>query len=93
MFRQNEFSRSEPVVWVRDWRGGPGYGYGALGRVVRSNATRVTVLVYREADRMWLLRSVGRDELRPATKDESGRIEILEAENRGDRLPDLDRAA
>ena len=95
MLRRNDYFLSQPVVWVRDWRGGPGYGVAAPGRVVRSNATRVTVLVYREADRTWLFRSVGRAELRPATRDESSRMELLEADDRGDHPlpPDLARAA
>lgn len=92
MFRRNEFSRSEPIVWVRNGNGGPGYANDAPGRVVRSGDSRVTVLVYREADRTWLMRSVGRDELRLATADEVRRIEALEAEARN-HAPDLPKAA
>lgn len=93
MFRRNDYFLSQPVVWVRNGRGGPGYGDDAPGRVVRSNAARVTVLVYREADRTWLFRSVGRAELRPATTDESSRLKVLEGEDCGDHPPDLARAA
>lgn len=93
MLRRNDYFLSQAVVWVREGRGGPGYGDNAPGRVVRSNATRVTVLVFREADRTWLFRSVGRAELRPATRDESSCLKILEAEDRGDHPPDLARAA
>ncbi|HEU0196164.1 MAG TPA: hypothetical protein VFQ88_02980 [Nevskiaceae bacterium] len=74
-----DLRRDAPVIWVREGRGGPGYGERALARVTRTNSDgRVTITVYREDDNAWVLRSVGADELQRPAADEIRRIEDLE---------------
>lgn len=78
MFDKNVFHTSEPIVWVRDGRGGPGYEDHAVGRILRASAGRVTVQVYRADDRSWVIRSVAADELQRPSEADLQRLVRLE---------------
>ena len=80
MLHKKHLLKSDPVVWVRGRRGGAGYEDRALGRIVRTGADRVTILVYRALDDAWIIRSVGAAELEPATPADLARLEMLERE-------------
>lgn len=78
MFDKDTFHTSEPIVWVRDGRGGPGYEDHAVGRVLRASAGRVTVQVYRADDRSWVIRSVAAEELQRPNNADLQRLVDLE---------------
>lgn len=81
MFDKDTFHTSEPIVWVRDGRGGPGYADHAIGRVLRASAGRVTVRVYRAEDQAWVIRSVAAEELqRPGEADLQHLIDLERAD-------------
>jgi len=80
MLHKKHFLKSDPVDWVRGGRGGAGYEDRALGRIVRTGADRVTILVYRALDDAWIIRSVGAAELELATPADLARLEMLERE-------------
>lgn len=80
MLQKKRFLKSAPVVWVRGGRGGAGYEDRAVGRIVRTGADRVTILVYRALDDAWVIRSVGAAELEPASPADLARLEGLERE-------------
>lgn len=81
MFKKKRFSDSQPVVWVRNGRGGPGYEDRAVGRVVRPGTGRVSVFVFRADDQAWVIRSVGASELEPANGPDLARLESLEQQD------------
>lgn len=75
-------NRDAVVVWVREGRGGPGYGERAVARVIRTNDDgRVTISVFRDDDETWVIRSVGAEELQHPMADERRRLEALETEH------------
>lgn len=83
MSQKHKFENSEPIVWVRDGRGGPGYEDHAVGRVVRTSAGRITIQVYRAADATWVIRSVGGTELqRPSEADLQRLLELERADRK-----------
>ena len=81
MLSKKNFLKSDPITWVREGRGGPGYEDRAVGRIVRTGVGRVTILVYRALDHAWIIRSVGADELEPATPADLAQLEKLERED------------
>lgn len=82
MFQKHAFRYSEPVVWVREGRGGPGYEDRAVGRAMRTGVGRVTIQVYRASDASWVVRSVAPDELHRPTDADLQRLTELEQANR-----------
>lgn len=82
MFNTRNLMGSQPIVWTRNSRGGPGYEDRAVGRVVRTGVGRVTILVYRASDETWVIRSVGPLELEPATGTDLAHLEALERQDR-----------
>lgn len=80
--KKSRFRNSDPVVWVRDGRGGPGYESRAVGRVVRASVGRVTVQVFRADDQAWVIRSVAARELQQPTADDLHRLVALERADR-----------
>jgi hypothetical protein len=78
MFKKKRFCDAQPVVWVRNGRGGPGYEDRAVGRVVRAGTGRISVFVFRADDQAWVIRSVGASELEPANESDLARLESLE---------------
>jgi len=82
MLASRNLIASQPIVWTRHSRGGPGYEDRAVGRVVRTGAGRVTILVFRASDEAWVIRSVGPRELEPATGTDLARLEALELQDR-----------
>ncbi len=82
MLNTNQLVGSQPIVWIRNGRGGPGYEDRAVGRVVRTGVGRVTILVFRASDAAWVIRSVGPHELEAATGADLARLEVLERQDR-----------
>lgn len=82
MVNTSHLIASRPIVWIRNSRGGSGYEDRAVGRVVRTGASRVTILVFRASDEAWVIRSVGPGELLPATGTDLARLEALELQDR-----------
>jgi len=82
MLNTSHLIASRPIVWTRNSRGGPGYEDRAVGRVVRTGAGRVTILVFRASDETWVIRSVGPRELESATGTDLARLEALELQDR-----------
>ncbi|HEX7324278.1 MAG TPA: hypothetical protein VF292_02850 [Rhodanobacteraceae bacterium] len=77
-----DLSRDAAVIWVREGRGGAGYGERAVARVVRTNGDgRVTISVFRDDDETWVIRSVGAGELQRPMADERRHLETLELEH------------
>ncbi|MGH8233088.1 MAG: hypothetical protein ACREPU_02675 [Rhodanobacteraceae bacterium] len=81
MLSKKNHLKSTPIVWVREGRGGSGYEDRAVGRIVRTGVDRITILVYRALDHAWVIRSVGADELEPATPADLAQLEKLERED------------
>ncbi|HEX7325022.1 MAG TPA: hypothetical protein VF292_06685 [Rhodanobacteraceae bacterium] len=82
MFNDHKFHRAEPVVWVRNGRGGPGYEDRAVGRIVRASVGRVTIQVYRADDQAWVIRSVAPGELHTPARADLERLDQLERTGR-----------
>lgn len=78
MFQKQKFENSEPIVWVRGGRGGPGYEDRAVGRVLRASTGRITVQVYRADDGSWVIRSVAAEELQRPNAADMRRLTDLE---------------
>lgn len=81
MLNKRHFVGSNPIVWIRNDRGGPGYANRAVGRIVRTGVGRVTILVFRASDETWVVRSVGAHELSPATGADLAQLEELERQD------------
>ena len=81
MLNKRQFVGSDPVVWTRNSRGGPGYTDRAVGRVVRTGVGRVTILVFRASDTTWVVRSVGVHEIAPAAGADLAQLEELERQD------------
>lgn len=82
MFQNHAFHYFEPIVWVREGRGGPGYEDRAVGRAMRTGVGRVTIQVYRASDDSWVIRSVAPGELHRPTDADLRRLLELEHADR-----------